>query len=65
MINPETMQLMSNREYRRIYRKIIEARSRLAITNKNLLNEGKKHEYQCNCNILKGMNKVIEKLPKP
>ena len=32
--------------------------------NKNLLNNGKKFEYDCNCNELRGMAFVLQKLDK-
>ena len=64
MLNPETQKIIRNGEYRKIYKKIIDIRSRLTTKNKALLNEGQKHEYQCNCNILRGMNLVIEKLSR-
>ena len=52
-------------EYKKIYHKIINMRSNLYNANKKLLQEGKKEEYQNNCNVLKGMSSVIEKLPRP
>ncbi len=63
--NQQTKQLMSNPEYRKLYKNIINKRDDLVKKNKQLLVSGKTHEYQCNCNILKGISLVLEKLPKP
>ncbi len=64
MTNPELQLITKNGEYRKIYKKIIAIRQRITAENKKLLNEGKRHEYQSNCNVLRGMGLVIEKLPK-
>ncbi len=52
-------------EYKKAYTRIIQIRRNLYIQNKKLLNDGKKEEYQNNCNVLMGMTRVIDKLPKP
>lgn len=64
MTNPELQLITKNGEYRKIYKKIISIRSRITAENKKLLNEGKRHKYQCNCNVLRGMSLAIERLPK-
>ena len=54
-----------NHEYKKIYNRLLNDRHNIMNLNKKLLNEGKKEEYFNNCNILKGMTRVIEKLPRP
>ncbi len=61
----EIRKITRNHQYKKMYYGIVTIRTRLYLTNKKLLNEGKKEKYRDNCNILLGMNKILEKLPKP
>lgn len=67
-MNPKEIELKlitKNREYIKLYAHLIRLRSDLVTANKNIINQGKKHEYQCNCNVLVGMTNIIDRLPKP
>ncbi len=64
-LSQETKEIINNSAYKRIYKNIIIIRDNIVKKNKDLLNNGKTHDYQCNCNILKGIDLSLNKLPKP
>ncbi len=64
-IDEDTSRLLSNPAYKKVYGQIIKISETIRQQNKKLLVNGDTHEYQCNANVLKGLNKAIEKLPKP
>lgn len=64
-LDPDTSRSLSNPTYKKVYKQIVKISERITQQNKKLLVNGETHEYQCNCNVLKGLNKAIEKLPRP